>query len=384
MNKFRNFCLFIIVCVLIEALGVVCLAHASDSMMRDERVVMDIQSVLGEVDNNEYQQADPAYLMRFPEDHGVHPEFRNEWWYLTGHLQDDTGREFGFQFTLFRYALSAQIEPHPSAWKTNQIYMAHLALSDIETGRFLHHERFSRDSIGLAGAQAQPFKVWMHDWILQSAGEDSEPPWELEVAADEFTLSLMLTANKPRVLQGEQGFSQKGSGGASLYYSYTRLATNGEVMLDGETYQVRGFSWLDREWGSGALSRQQIGWDWFSLQMDNGDDIMWYQLRLQDGSIDQHSKGIVVDSQGSTRPLDVSALIARPLEYWQSPDQRCYPISWQLTIDGRQDLTIVPKMKAQWWDDSFKYWEGAVDVLGSVAGRGYLELSGYQPQAECP
>jgi predicted secreted hydrolase len=323
--------------------------------------------------------------MRFPEDHGPHPEFRTEWWYLTGNLATDAGRRFGDQITLFRIALTATRQESDSAWSTNQVYMGHFAISDIADNRHIGFERFSRGAVGLAGAQATPFRVWLENWSL-TGSDGGLFPLQVRVSEGEAGIDLLAESSKPPVLQGERGLSRKSAdpGNASYYYSFTRIPTSGTLHLDGTAFKVRGTSWLDREWSTSALSPDQSGWDWFALQLDDGRDLMYYQLRRIDGKIDPHSSGVLVASDGTARNLHQGDVQALPGTMWRSGDTGAsYPITWQLRVPEEDlELNVVARIEDQEMDGSVRYWEGAVSVEGIAAGKpvtgeGYLEMTGY-------
>lgn len=323
----------------------------------------------------------------FPADHGPHPEFRTEWWYVTGNLTSGSGRDFGFQFTIFRSALAPVAPESPSSWSTNQAYMGHFALTDVESGQFHAFERFARGAAGLAGARAVPLRVWLEDWQLEGVPA-STFPLLLEAEQDGVGLRLELAEGKPVVFQGDRGLSQKGpeAGNASFYYAHTRMPAAGVVVLQGDSLEVRGEAWLDREWSTSALSDGQVGWDWFALQLSDGWDLMIYQLRRADGSADSLSDGVIIDPDGRRVPLAWGAEVRmEPTGSWTSPiDGAVYPSGWSITIPERGwDLTVEPRLLNQELDVSFRYWEGAVGVSGtgedgsSVSGRGYVELTGY-------
>lgn len=327
----------------------------------------------------------------FPADHGPHPDFRTEWWYLTGNLETPTGRRFGYQFTLFRNAVAPAgtvSEDATSAWATRQLYMAHFALTDVAGERFHAFERFARGAAGLAGAESAPLRVWLEDWQL--TGTEAGPPFRLQAAEGDFTLDLELTPSKPLVLQGDAGLSQKGRepGNASYYYAYTRLATRGTVRIDGEALPVDGASWFDREWSTSALEENQSGWDWFALQLDDGSDLMVYQVRRDDGSADPLSSGSFVAADGAKTKLAATDFELDVLDRWTSPTTGAdYPSRWRLTLPAQDlELTIEPLLADQELDLTVLYWEGAVEVGGTrlgrpVAGRGYVELAGYPAAA---
>ncbi len=320
----------------------------------------------------------------FPADHGPHDEFRNEWWYFTGNLAAADGRRFGYQLTFFRSALAPQPPARQSAWGANQVYMAHFALSDVGGGRFFAFERFSRAALGLAGAQAVPFRVWLEGWSAQGEGAEIFP-LRLRASEGEVAVDFILQAGKPVVLQGEGGLSRKGpeAGNASYYYSFTRLPTAGSVRVGGEEFAVEGASWLDREWSTSALGPEQAGWDWYALQLDDGRELTFYELRRRDGSRDPFSAGTLVAVDGLSRPLGPAAVEIAVLKRWQSPRGAVYPAGWRLRVAGEElDLEVTPYLADQELDVSLRYWEGAVRVVGTsrgrpVSGHGYVELTGY-------
>lgn len=351
-----------------------------------------VGSALGGDANAGYQRAYQPRPFVFPADHGPHPAFRNEWWYVTGNLTDTTGREFGYQLTLFRIALAPTAPVADSAWRTNQVYMGHFALTDVTDNRHRAFERFSRGAMGLAGAQAAPLRVWLEDWELTSTGPE---PFPLRVRAhqDDIAVDLLLDTAKPLVLQGEQGLSQKSAepGNASYYYSLTRLPTRGTISLNGQIFTVSGASWLDREWSTSALGPEQSGWDWFALQLDDGRDVMFYRLRRKDGGVDPFSKGILVAADGSTRVLRWNEVDLQPLGAWTSPrtgDR--YPAGWRLRVPTEKlDLTVTPKIADQEMRLTVRYWEGAVAVHDHASdrelqGQGYLEMTRFEPPVAAP
>ncbi|MFQ5487510.1 MAG: lipocalin-like domain-containing protein [Gammaproteobacteria bacterium] len=332
--------------------------------------------------------ADQAFLQvlaprpfRFPDDHGAHPRYRNEWWYFTGNLGGQQGQRYGYQLVIFRIALSPHKPQRPSAWATNQLYMAHFAISDRQQQRFHFFERFARGAAGLAGAQSRPLRIWLEDWRI--AGDENG--WTLQASEGEFAIDLRLTPAKPIVLQGEQGLSRKSDlpGHASYYYSQPRLTTSGTLTIAGHKRQVSGLSWLDREWSSTALAPQQVGWDWFALQLDDDHEFMFYRLRRKNDSADPASSGTLSGPRGTPLHLKLEDVSLTPLEYWRSPHGIRYPLRWRLTVPHRDlELDIFPLLENQELDASVRYWEGAVTVRGShggnpVQGRGYMELTGY-------
>lgn len=320
----------------------------------------------------------------FPKDHGPHPGFLNEWWYFTGNLTDKASRRFGFQLVFFRNALAPEMVKRGSAWGTNQAWMAHLALTDVAGERFHAFERFSRGAKGLAGARSNPFQVWLHDWSVT----ELDGRWRLQARVEGIDIDLVLQPQRKPLLQGREGLSQKSSepGNASYYYSIPRLGAQGEIRINGKSHKVSGLAWLDREWSTSALGQDQIGWDWFSLQLSDGSDLMFYRLRNKDGTGSPYSTGTLLHKSGKIIRLKSEDVNLKELKYWNSPNGGRYPISWRLTIpDQAIDLTISPVLNNQELDLLIRYWEGAVDVSGSrsgkpIQGHGYLELTGYTEQ----
>lgn len=326
-----------------------------------------------------FKRAEEVRGFIFPQDFGPHPEFQTEWWYYTGNLEDASGRRFGYQLTFFRRALSPKSPQRRSNWAANQIYFAHFTLSDIENGKFYSAEKWSREALELAGARSDPHHVWIGDW---SAGKEGEV-FELRARDGSVSLDLTLTPLKPIVLQGDRGLSQKGEepGNASYYYSVTRLETAGTIKIAGQEFNVRGLSWLDREWSTSALGEDIEGWDWFSLQLEDGRDIMLYRLRQKDGGTDSHSGGSLVEKDGSLKALKASDFSIEVLDTWKSADTGVtYPSKWRVSIpEYETELTITPYQPNQELLLSFVYWEGAVSVSGvGVSGSGYVELTGYE------
>lgn len=345
---------------------------------RDEAV-----SLLSGAADAGYARALVPRRFEFPADHGPHPDFRQEWWYYTGNLAAADGRHFGYQLTFFRFALAPPSSTRrTSAWAARQVYLAHFALTDVGGKRFYQQERSSRAALGLAGAEAQPFRVWLEDWSVTGA---PILPMTLRAATPEVALDLELTSDKPLVLQGEQGLSQKGAspGNASYYYSYTRMPSKGTLRVGNETFAVTGASWMDREWSTSALERDQVGWDWFALQLASGEELMFYQLRRRDGTIDRHSGGVWVDGAGATRPITPDEFHLQVEREWRSPDGARYPSAWHVRVPAlRLDLRVQSYLADQEIRQRFRYWEGAVAVQGrrgddAVSGSGYVELVGY-------
>ena len=321
---------------------------------------------------------------RYPQDHGPHEIYRNEWWYFTGNLDADDGRRFGYELTLFRFSLTPdQPATRNSKWTTNQVYVGHFAITDVAGRQFLVAQRYSRGSLGLAGAADSPLRIWLDDWSIEV--DDSGDQWRLTASDERIEINLSLDAVKPVVLNGDRGLSQKSAeaGNASYYYSIPRLDTAGTVRVDDESINVVGQSWLDREWGSSALARDQRGWDWFALQLSDGSDLMFYTLRRNDGSPDEHSAGTFITADGRATPLSISDVSIDVLDTWDSERGGRYPARWRMEIPSRDlSVEVTPVMDNQELITNVRYWEGAVDVSGQsrgepISGRGYVELTGY-------
>ncbi len=331
--------------------------------------------------DNGFKRADKIRAFSFPEDHGPHPAYATEWWYFTGNLQTESGQPFGYQLTLFRIGLKSDPVDDPSPWRAQQVYMGHFAVSDIQQGQHYSEERFARAANALSGAQAQPLKVWLGPWSIQSQ-QRALFPLRLNAQSEEVSINLVLQQpDKPLILQGDRGLSKKSAevGNASYYYSYTRIPTSGSISIKKQIYQVTGSSWFDREWSSSALAADQQGWDWFSLQLDDEREIMFYQLRDKKGQAQKFSEGVLVEQDGKTIKLNLDNTQLKPLSNWKNNQGVTYPTSWSLKIPQQQiDLQIDAAFNDQEMRHSVHYWEGAVVVSGSHPGRGYLELSGYQ------
>jgi predicted secreted hydrolase len=262
--------------------------------------------------------------------------------------------------------------------------MAHFAISDVSRERFAFDERLSRGALGLAGARAEPFAVWLEDWSLEAKSDDSTR-WRLRAVGGGYALELELDAASPLIRNGEQGLSRKSSSGdaASYYYSMPRMPARGRLLRGAEAIDVSGLAWLDREWGSGALDPNQEGWDWFALQLADGSALMLYSLRLRGGGSDAASGGTWLAPDGSARSLDSRAYQLEVQDHWSSPRGGRYPSRWRVRVPPLGlELDVEPVLADQELDTQPRYWEGAVDVRGTrgsvpVSGRGYVELVGY-------
>jgi predicted secreted hydrolase len=337
-----------------------------------------------------FQSATAGYQYQFPRDHGSHPTYRTEWWYYTGHLQSKNGRTFGFELTFFRRGVPPDdIKTLPSKWSVNHLYLAHFAVTDISGQQFHFSEKISREGLGKAGADESRLHVWIDDWRAE-VSMDQTGTHTLSAHDKTHALALTLQPAKPLVINGSEGISRKGEGvgQASHYYSFTRLATTGSLTIKGERFEVTGVTWMDHEFGSADLGNDQVGWDWFSIQLDDKSELMLYRMRRGDGSSDPASSGTVVSADGRTRHLEVTDFQIESTATWTSPASKAtYPAKWRLTVPSL-DLTVevTPFVADQELRTSrsaqVTYWEGAVAVAGTKQGRplkgqGYVELTGY-------
>jgi len=346
------------------------------------RKKMLVSEILSEQVDENFAKAVDAREFSFPEDHGGHPQYRNEWWYLTGNLGDKNGQAFGYQVTFFRIGLSPETLQRESAWASNQMWMAHVALTDVSAQEHIAEERFSRGNPGLVEIQDKPFQIRLDDWHLLA--NENDKTWQLIIKTEEFSLNLDLRFTKPVVLHGDQGLSQKSEtpGNATYYYSLTRINTSGQLKINNKSYAVNGLSWLDREWGTSALDRNQKGWDWFSIQLESGEELMYYQIRDQEGKPHPGSAGTWISKKGLSTSISPEEIQLTPIKWWLSETGARYPIRWQLDYQARPEKWIVQALvDDQIMDLSFSYWEGAVAILdsinGNVLGNGYLEMTGY-------
>ena len=317
---------------------------------------------------------------RFPADHGAHFDYQTEWWYYTGNLDAASGRRFGFQLTFFRRGLSPGEPPPGPGLRTNQIYFAHLALTDVSRKTHVAAERFARGAADLAGATAAPYRVWLGAWEAVAADAAAESV-RLRAASEDAALDLELLATKPPVGHGDGGLSPKGGvpGNASYYLSLTRMRARGSVTSAGEELEVEGLAWFDHEWSTSALGPGALGWDWFSLQLDDGRELMYFQIRRSDGSVEPVSGGTLVDRSGGTTRLALDQVELDVEATWTSPRSGAvYPAQWRLAAPEQGlELEVRPLLADQEMETSFVYWEGAVEVSGTSSGRGYVELTGY-------
>jgi len=342
---------------------------------------------LGGPADSHFQRVSEPRELSFPRDHGSHDEFRSEWWYFTGNLDSADGRHFGFELTFFRVGLAAaSTEPRASAWATKQVWMANFTITDVRSGRFLSAERFARGALGLAGATAPPFRVWLDDWSVTGDADARSAELALRAKDERFAISLALEAAAPVAAHGDRGFDAKGPepGNASFYYSFPRLSARGSIDLDGTSVDVAGTAWMDREWSTSALSAGVLGWAWFGLQLSDGRELMFYRLRQADGTANRYSSGSLIERDGTITRLGVDDVESQPIAYWTSErTHRTYPLAWRIAIPTQGlTLSVQPYLEDQEIDRAVRYWEGAVRVTGSargaqIDGQGYLELAGY-------
>ena len=356
---------------------------------------LQVQEVLNsnEIAPSGFHSADGTRPLTFPADFGAHPDFRTEWWYYTGNLQTPQGRHFGFELTIFRIGLlPPTVElPADSEWYDHSVYFAHFAVSDVESERFYAFERYARPGPGLAGAQVQPYRVWIEDWSVE---ERDSGTYHLRAAEEEISLDLTFTDEMGVVLQGENGYSRKGESAtnASYYYSQPRLRADGTIQVDGSKFQVNGLAWKDHEFSTSVLDQNQIGWDWLSLQFEDGSALMLFQLRERNGQTSASSSGTFVAADGNTQAVPKSDFEIRVLDEWRSPHtQGVYPAAWEVRLkEGTCVLDIRPWMADQEIHfPAVTYWEGAVHFQGTcdgnpVRGNGYVELTGYAGNLPLP
>jgi len=327
--------------------------------------------------------------LAFPRDHGAHPDYRTEWWYVTGLVDADGGR-YGFQITFFRQGLDpGDPQPGTSQLRARQIVAAHLAITDISNGRFHHAERLRRADDALAGFSVADLEVWLDDWRLVRDGDGTVSARAQDTVTG-IGLDLELRPQRELVLHGDRGFSRKGpeTGNASVYVSWTRLAVSGELEVGGSRLAVSGAAWFDHEWGTSQLGAGVVGWDWFSLRLDDGRDLMVYRLRRGDGTPDPFSSGSLVAAGGDAVKLSADDAVIEPTGFWTSENSGgTYPSGWRLQIPRHAiDLELRPLIPDAEVDGSrtagVVYWEGPVAAAGSAMGEGYVELTGYAGSLE--
>lgn len=354
-----------------------------------QQAAMSAVAMLSDQDLSAYQRACFPREFSFQDDHGAHPDFKNEWWYLSGNVSTPAGRRFGYQFTVFRSAVAPIVPDSTSDWSTNQIYLAHAALTDIDSKVFHFDEQIARGAMGLAGADSAPLHVWLNNWSIMAVGDENADSLllRIDVISDEFSLELELKNIKPVVLHGKQGLSAKSPRpcNASYYYSYTRMETSGLIFAGDQGHPVSGESWFDHEWSTSALEPEQSGWDWFSLQLSDKSEVMLFRLRDKTGPAGDYYSGTVVDTDGAVSVLDDSDIILEETSRWQSRVSGAnYPAGWKIHIPRTGTVLVVtPELADQELNTTFRYWEGTVEVSGTssgmpISGKGYVELTGYE------
>ena len=342
----------------------------------------------------EFKRAVPGRTFSFPQDHFSHPEFRTEWWYYSGHLYSQEKKSFGYQLTFFRTGFNREAKHQKSNWSIQDLYFAHLAITDESRGKFEYLEKISRGSLGEAGAYPykkgeKSFRIWIEGWSIEGKGLEIQNHI-LKAGDKTFGIELALIPEINPVIHGQNGISQKaeGEGYASHYYSIPRLETGGKIFLQKKEIPVRGISWMDHEFGSSQLREYQAGWDWFSIQLEKRVELMFYQIRHKDGKIDPYSSGTIIFLDGTYRHLPKDEFQIEVLDHWKSPKTGAvYPSKWRVTVPGHQiDLIISPTVKDQELitkeSTRVTYWEGSVKVDGRYQGEptkgvGYVELTGY-------
>jgi len=322
---------------------------------------------------------------RFPADHGSHPGFKTEWWYFTGNLRSGEGRDFGYQLTFFRQGIREPGAPaFESCFVVGDVKFAHFAVSDISRERFFSFQRLVRGAFGEAGFDQGDRVAWIRDWTCERTGPHG---FRLSAKEGEISLDLELSSAKPPVLHGRNGVSQKaeGEGRASHYYSLSRMETKGRLMVGGRAFEVSGASWFDHEWATNQLAAHQKGWDWFSLQFEDGTELMLFQIRTDDARRDPHSSGTFVFEDGSDLKIGQAGFELEPTAWWRSEKSGGnYPVEWRLSVPALElDVEIKARFRGQEFTaEPTVYWEGAVSASGTrnakpVKAVGYLEMTGY-------
>jgi predicted secreted hydrolase len=322
-----------------------------------------------------YAKVTPGRKFTFPADHGPHPDFRIEWWYVTANLKDAGNTAYGSQWTLFRQALTPGAQEE--GWTNQQIWMAHAAVTRADTHRTA--ETFARGGVGQAGVTAEPFQAWIDAWTMRSAdGFDAKTisPLDLSASGKDFSYAFRLKADRPLVLQGDAGYSRKSEREqASYYYSQPFFEVSGHLTIDGKPVDVTGKAWMDREWSSQPLAPDQTGWDWFALHFSSGEKLMLYRMRQKDGH--DYASGAWIRPDATARqltPTDIKMTPRAPIDV----EGHRLPVTWQIAIPSLSiAIETTPLNPRAWMSTSFAYWEGPISFAGSHSGVGYMELTGY-------
>lgn len=351
-----------------------------------------VAEALGFGDNEAYARPTEPIDFAFPAVHGPHEEYRTEWWYYTGNLVAEDGREFGYQLTFFRSALAPDMPERESTLATNQLYMAHFALTDAAANEHVSFERFSRGGGELAGATIEPhFQVWLETWSASLVDGAMRLQAHAEEDGERYALDVTMREVREPLLHGDQGLSQKGEaeGNANYYYSLVNMETSGTLTSAGESVAVTGRSWMDHEFGTSALEGDTTGWDWFSVTLEDGTAFMFGEFHNAGGGNRTVYEGTLAYPDGRQVTLGPGDFELEALETWRSPRSGIvYPARWRVTIPGENiELRIEPIIADQEMDVSFIYYEGATQVEATVDGRaldgvGYVELTGYSGESE--
>jgi predicted secreted hydrolase len=347
---------------------------------------LNCSAVLGDVNaERHFKPALPGYTFSFPADHYSHEEYKTEWWYYTGHLLAKSGEEFGFELTFFRSGVPIADGVSEGPWSLKNMYMGHFAMSDLQNKRFYHLEKMSRGGVASAGASDKKYEVWTENWSAMAEGKDHR----LQASSKDCVIDLKLGEGKPPAIHGENGVSQKANcvGCASHYYSLTRMPVSGKIKIADKNFEVDGIAWMDHEFGSNQLGSDQVGWDWYSIQLDDQTELMLYVMRLKNGKVDPNSSGTFIRNNGGTTHLPLSSYKIDKTATWKSPHTNAnYPSRWHVSLPSlKLELDIVPQLADQELaseNGGISYWEGACTVNGlssgkPIKGKAYVELTGY-------
>jgi predicted secreted hydrolase len=343
-------------------------------------------------DRSPWKEATAGYKFEFPRDHASHPDFKIEWWYYTGNVTTAEGRRFGYQVTFFRVGID-HTPSNPSKWAVRDLYMTHLAVSDAKGQRYRYAEKLTRGGPGIAGARTDRYHVWNEDWSAlgnRESGTGNRYQHKLVASSPQAGINFTLDEGKAPAINGINGINQKGAreGNASHYYSMTRMPTKGTIVVDGESFEVTGNSWMDHEFSTSFLEPEQRGWDWFSIQLSDNRELMLYRMRRADGSHDPRSSGTLIEANGKTTHLtNVDFTLTPGRSTFKSSNGAVYPTEWNVSVPShRIELKVTTPLNDQELSlvhsTGIAYWEGMIDVAGtsgsaSVTGSGYLEMTGY-------
>jgi predicted secreted hydrolase len=334
----------------------------------------------------EWKTAAPGWQYGFPRDHHAHRDFKTEWWYFTGNVFDADGNRFGYELTFFRQGITpvATRDPNASRFLVDDLKFAHFAITDVAKEQFRFEQKTSRGAFGEAGFDDANRLAWIDNWTLTMSDDGA---FAITASGEAGTINFHLRPTKPPVIHGENGVSVKAAegGSASHYYSLPRLQTTGEMVINGRARPVSGESWFDHEWSSSQLGKGEVGWDWVSLQWEDGAELMLYRMRLENGQVEPSSSGTWIAPDGTSTHLRVSDFQMTPTAFWKSKASGAqYPVGWRISLPGqRMEFTVRAALEDQELRlGPITYWEGAIDATGTrdgkeIKGRGYLELTGY-------